>query len=377
VGAVGWIVRDRAAREHEIAHDRATRRAVVQERVTLALEEARTRYQAGRWKEALDAANRAEALAAAGESDDETRRRAREALGDMLMLANLDDVRVSSTQNVAGYDLEAEDTGNARAFREYGIDIDALDRDEAARRIRARPIRYELAVLLDSWSHVRRRRRLAEQGAQPVGKDWKELLEIARAADPDPWRDRFRKAVLNDDRKALIDLAASAPVSSLPARTVDRLGDALIGVRAIVEAAAFLKMGQWLHPQDYWINENLGLCLLRLSSQQSDDSICYLTAAVALRPEAAQSHYNLGVALKAQNKLDEAVACYRKALEIQPTSAFTYRMLGHALLAQKKPDEAVAAFRTAVELDPTEGFLHNELGLALQTNKQLDEAVAA
>jgi hypothetical protein len=222
VGAVGWMVRDRAAREQTIAHDRSTRQALTRERVTLALEDARKRYEQGRWKEALDAAKRADALVATGESDQETRLRGREVLGDMLMLSNLENVRVSSTQNEAGFDLKEEDSGNARAFREYGIDIDALSRDEAATRIRARSIRFELAVLLDSWSHVRRR--LAEQGSKPIGKDWKELLEVARTADPDPWRDRFRKAVLDDDRKALVELAASAPISSLPAETVDRPG---------------------------------------------------------------------------------------------------------------------------------------------------------
>src|SRR5262249_52356555 len=130
---------------------------------------------------------------------------------------------------------------------EWGIESGWLGRDEGAMRIRGRSIRYELAVFLDSWSHVRRR--LARKGSKQIGKDWRELLEVARAADPDPWRDRFRKAVLNDDGKALVELAAAAPISSLPAETVDRLGDALLGREAIEEAAAFLKKGQRVHPQ--------------------------------------------------------------------------------------------------------------------------------
>src|SRR5271169_3927366 len=69
--------------------------------------------------------------------------------------------------------------------------------------------------------------RLEELDSKRGGKGWKELLEVARAADPDPWRDRFRTAVLNNDRKALVELAASVPISSLPVETVDRLGDAL------------------------------------------------------------------------------------------------------------------------------------------------------
>src|SRR6185295_199529 len=134
--------------------------------------------------------------------------------------------------------------------------------------------------------------------------------------------------------KALVELAASAPISYLPAETVDRLGDALMGMGAIEEAAAFLKKGQRVHPQDYWINGNLGLCLLRLRPQPLDEAIRYFTAAAALRPEAAQSHSNLADALKAQGKVDEAIDCYRKAVEIQPNSASAHRKLGHALRDQ-------------------------------------------
>jgi hypothetical protein len=140
VGGLGWMVRDRTAREEEIARDLATRQAVIKERAMLALDEARRRHQEGRWKEALNAAKRAEALTATGECDEETRERAREVLGDMQMLANLDNVRVRSTQNKAGFDLKEEDSGNARAFREYGIDIDALDREEAVSE--SRPGRF-------------------------------------------------------------------------------------------------------------------------------------------------------------------------------------------------------------------------------------------
>src|SRR5205823_989694 len=67
VGTLGWMVRDRTAREQKIAQERATRQAMIRERVTLALNEARKRHQEGRWREALDAAKRAEAVAATGE----------------------------------------------------------------------------------------------------------------------------------------------------------------------------------------------------------------------------------------------------------------------------------------------------------------------
>jgi serine/threonine protein kinase/Flp pilus assembly protein TadD len=390
VGSLGWMVRDRAAREQAVARDRAARQAVIREGVTQALEEAHKHHQQGRWREALDAAKRAEALVATGESDAETHGRAQEVLRDMQMLADLEDVRARSTANQAGFDLKAEDSGNARAFRDYGIEIDALARDEAAARIRARKIRYELAVFLDSWSHVRRR--LAQQGFKPRGKDWKELLEIARAADPDPWRDRFRKAVLDGDRKALVELAETAPLASLPVETVDRLGDALLGKATLKEAVAFLRKGQRFHPQDYWINVNLANSLMQMGPQHREEAIRHYTAAVALRPKTALSHFNLGNALEARGQLDEAVACYRKSLELNPKQGAVYSRLATALTRQGRRDEATAAFQEAarqsaaqavaacrevVRSRPYDPLAHFSLGSVLGKQGRLDEALAA
>jgi serine/threonine protein kinase/tetratricopeptide (TPR) repeat protein len=296
VATVGWAVRDRAAREHEASRDRSARQAVIRERVSLLLEEALTQRGEGRWREALAAAKRAEELTATGGSDEGTRRLAREALADMQMLASLDDARTDATKNEAGLNLKAEDSDYARLFREYGIDIDTLDREAAADLIRNRSIHYELAVFLDCWSQVRRRLEL--RGDAMYAKDWKELLDIARAADPDPWRDQLRSALRSGDRTALVKLSESAPIAALPAETVDRIGDALLGLGATAEAAAFLKNGQVLHAQDYWINLNLGTGLLRLG--RPDEAIRYASAAVSLRPEAARPRRVVASALAAQ-----------------------------------------------------------------------------
>src|SRR4029077_12899498 len=80
------------------------------------------------------------------------------------------------------------------------------------------------------------------------------------------------------------------------------------------------KMGQRYHPQDYWINYNLGRCLVRLKPPQLEEAIRYFTVAVALRPEVAQSRSNLANALTAQGRLDEAAAV-RPALTRGPTLA--------------------------------------------------------
>ena len=262
VGSLGWMVRDRTAREQEIARDRVARQLVIKEQVEMALEDARKRHQEGRWREALDAAKRAEALVATGGSDAETYRRAREVLGDMQMLAKLEDVRADSTKNEAGFDLKEEDSGTAGPSGNMAL--------ISMRWIATwRQCASRIGRFASSWP--------CSSTVGPMsGGAWKHRVPFAPARTggncskshawpiPIPARDRFRKAVLSDDRQALVQLAASAPISSLPAETVDRLGGALMASGAFEEAAVFLKKGQRVHPQEYWINANLGICLSQL-----------------------------------------------------------------------------------------------------------------
>jgi tetratricopeptide (TPR) repeat protein len=199
------------------------------------------------------------------------------------------------------------------------------------------------------------RRRLEQPGEKQTGKNWKELLEIARAADPDPWRDRFRKAVLNDDRKTLVELAASAPVANLPAETVDRLGDALRQSGAVKEAADFLKKGQRYHAHDYWITVNLADCLF--DPQEPDEAIRFYTAAVALRPEAQQSLSSLANALaaraKKETRLDEAaVAAHRNAIRLNSEDHQAHYDLAVVLHRQGRLDEAADFLEKTRPLPP-------------------------
>jgi tetratricopeptide (TPR) repeat protein len=97
---------------------------------------------------------------------------------------------------------------------------------------------------------------------------------------------------------------------------------------------------------------------------------------LALQPNHADAHYNLGNALKNQGKLDEALACYRRALELKPDFALAHYNLGNALRDQGKLDEALACYRRARELKPDFAAAHNNLGIALNNQGKLGEALA-
>ena len=81
------------------------------------------------------------------------------------------------------------------AFRDYGIDVETLSPEVVASQMPAGPVREELIAALDDWMRIRR--------GMPRNDDsgWKRLLATARAADPDPWRNRVREAWERDDRR--------------------------------------------------------------------------------------------------------------------------------------------------------------------------------
>ncbi len=70
-----------------------------------------------------------------------------------------------------------------------------------------------LVRALDEWAAMREAGRPTTM-VRP-GKNW---LKIARQADTDEWRNRFREALLRDDRSALENLADAVPIRQVCAR---------------------------------------------------------------------------------------------------------------------------------------------------------------
>ena len=75
-------------------------------------------------------------------------------------------------------------------------------------------------------------------------------------------------------------------------------------------------------------------------------------AAAALRPEAPQPHYMLGLIARAQNRNEDAVIAFQRVLKIDPRDVGANVNLGQLLAQQRKYTEAVAVFRTAMAAEP-------------------------
>src|SRR5262249_49010639 len=149
-----------------------------------------------KWPEALAAARRAEALLADGGAE-ALRQRVRVLLADLAMVARLEEVELQKdNMRDHRFDYELAAAEYTKAFREFGIDVEALAPAEAAARLRARTIPVELAAALDAWAG-------AHRSAGNAGGRWQHLVAVARLADPDERRNQLRDALARRDRKTL------------------------------------------------------------------------------------------------------------------------------------------------------------------------------
>src|SRR5205085_1016800 len=120
---------------------------------------------------------------------------------DRRLAERLQQIRLLKAELKDGhFDFAGADRAYAAAFRDQGIDVDKLAADKAAERVRASAARADLVAALDDWAALRR-------GLDKSGDGWKRVGTVARAADPDPWRNRLRDALEKRDRKALRALA--------------------------------------------------------------------------------------------------------------------------------------------------------------------------
>jgi tetratricopeptide (TPR) repeat protein/tRNA A-37 threonylcarbamoyl transferase component Bud32 len=255
----------------------------------------------------------------------------------------------------------------ARAFAHYGIDVKELSTEAAARRIRARAIRVELAAALDDWAW------LLEESKDTSGAH--QVRNLARLTDDDPVRTRVRDALDRGDRAALVRLAAPAKLSSFPAPTLTLLGSALKRHHALARAEAVLREARWRKPDDVVINVLLAEVIGARQPPRLDESTRFLTVAASLRNDSPLAHNNLAFALWQKGELDESIRHYREAVKLKDDFFVAHQNLGNILLLRKQYDEAIEQHRKAVALQPDFAAAHCNLAAGLKGNDQLDEAL--
>jgi tetratricopeptide (TPR) repeat protein/tRNA A-37 threonylcarbamoyl transferase component Bud32 len=295
-----------------------------------------------------------------------------DATEDLRLAQRLEEVRLDRAAWVDGrFDYTGTEGSYRKVFDEAGLSVEHGDPEDVSRRIEQSAIKDQLLAALDDWAFnadILQRRELAAR-----------LTQVARLADPDPWRDRVRDPGLWKTA-AMANLAAEADNETKVASRLSPQMLLLIGMRLPRGPAKerWLRKAQAAHPVDFWLNFELGWYLYEKKTKQSAlEAAGFYRVALSLRPRTSALYNNLALALWVRNDLDAAIDACRKALAIDPNYAHAWNNLGLALRDRKDPHAAIDAFNKAIAINPGYSFAWNNLGLALWDLKDLPAAVAA
>ena len=155
---------------------------------------------------------------------------------DQSLVARTDAIRLARAALVGGrlnpaadrrFNYARADRDYESALREAAVGMIGDDTAGVARRIAASTVREQLLAALADWSAC---------ATLESRRAW--ILEVARRADPEAWRDRARDPVVWADRTALATTARTASLSAQPPPFLVALGERLWALGG--DGAAFL-----------------------------------------------------------------------------------------------------------------------------------------
>lgn len=308
-------------------------------------------------------------------------------LADRELVGRLEQIRCHEGQ----VDLADIDAAYRDAFHRAGFDPEHhadLVGQEMAKHPRATAA--AVAGAFDDWATVRRKLRATKAlRTDGLTEFWPQLLSASQIAAPDPWINRIRAALLDDDEEALVALTRSSQLETKPAEGLVLLAHVAPRRRDESEEIAhrrgreILEVGRRGHPDDFWINIALAAEWLSPHTPPSDlrNALPFAQAAVALRPNYGPARTLLASAFKYADNLDAAAAEIQVALKLRPNDFHTIYIHGENLLDLHRPEEAEAVYKEylpylSAHPHPHESRLRFMLALALAIRGKIDEAVA-
>jgi serine/threonine-protein kinase len=325
-----WFVQQRAQRDGELRSD-----------VSIAVAQAASLRKGFRFREARELLEHArQRLGPAG--PDDLRRRVDQGRADLDLAEHLDAARFLGATPVEGkFDRAGAEPLYASAFAQAGLGPEGDDSAAVAARVRESAMSAEFVAALDDWAGMTR---------DLQRRAW--LLAVARAADPDPARDRLRQPELWQDSARLIQLARELSVAELSPQLATALGRVVLTSGG--DAVPLLTAAQARFPQDFWLNLELGHALPL--AHRPDEALGYFRAALALRPQASVAYCGLGSVLRDMGRLDEAIDHYQQAIRLDPNYTVAHMNLasafGIAFATRRDWAEAVEGYAQALKRGP-------------------------
>ncbi|MDA1052662.1 MAG: tetratricopeptide repeat protein [Planctomycetota bacterium] len=111
-----------------------------------------------------------------------------------------------------------------------------------------------------------------------------------------------------------------------------------------------------------------------LSLRQGDVAVEHLQRALAISPNRAEAHYNLGLLLLGQDNAKEASKRFERALELRPNMVLAAYYRGVVMERMERAEDAVRAYEQALQIEPSFGRAYLNLGQLLLTLDRRDDA---
>jgi serine/threonine protein kinase/Tfp pilus assembly protein PilF len=281
---------------------------------------------------------------------------------DRQVVAALEEARLLMAKfKNGGFDIRGKFDAYLAAFRAYGIDVATLPIEDAALRIRSSKVADELMTALDDWMI----------SSPNISKD--RLAAIARSAETDQVRASIREAVSRGDVAILRRLCGSVDDRR---KLGPRIRSTFRSLTLLDLAGSFPLLETILreHPSDFWLNHELAWAYAAAKPPKLAEAVHFYSIAVALRPDSAGVHVNLGHALHAQGQLDRAAEEFQTATRINPDDAAAHNNLGSILDIQDQFDRAAEEYHAAIRIKPDFTEAHLNLGNLLRVQGQPDLA---
>lgn len=144
------------------------------------------------------------------------------------------------------------------------------------------------------------------------------------------------------------------------------------------EAAARFRLALALEPEsaEFWRGLG-GVLAAEGGSAAAPAAIAAFNRVIRFNPKDAAARYDLGVALRGMERLEEATAQYYAVIGLQPDFASAHMSLGNALLEAGDAAAAAASLRRAAALVPAAPEIYYNLGNVRHTAGDFSGALAA
>ena len=114
-----------------------------------------------------------------------------------------------------------------------------------------------------------------------------------------------------------------------------------------------------------------------LQSDRPAEAEGFLRNAVLAKPDAAEAHNNLGMALAKLGQFPQAIDSFRIALEIRPRYPNALLNLGNTFRRSGQLPDAIKTYETAIALSPEDADIHYNLAGAYESLGELEKAIGS